>query len=244
MAPTARAIFWRGRDVRSQGVSELDRASRSLGDVIISESCQRMRVSFSAWLGLLAAPLLFAAPTPLHAAGFEDAVLAEINQARANPQAYARELRHAQMREARYGEEGYGVTRDDPEAVDEAIDFLMRQPPLPPLTADSRLSAAARVHVSRQGRTGEVGHGAPGALGYRIQAQGLWAGLEAESISYGQRSPQDVVRQLVVDSDVPDRGHRKDMFGQAFQAAGVACGPHVQWGAMCVIDYAGAIVRR
>ena len=29
-----------------------------------------------------------------------------------------------------------------------------------------------------------------------------------------------------------------------FQAAGVACGRHAQWGSMCVIDFAGAIVRR
>ena len=203
-----------------------------------------MRAYAFAWLALLAAPILLAAPTPLHAAGFEDAVLSEINQVRANPQAYARELRHEQVQTARYGEEGYGVTRDDPEAVEEAIDFLMRQQPLPPLQRDPRLSAAARVHVSRQGATGGVGHGAPGGLGGRLQAQGLWAGIEAESISYGQRSPQDVVRQLVVDSGVANRGHRKDMFGQAFQAAGVACGAHVEWGAMCVIDYAGAIMRR
>jgi len=205
-----------------------------------------MRASVSAWLGLLAAPvLILAAPGAARAGGFEDAVLAEINQVRAHPQAYARQLRREQLRAARYyGEEGYGVTRDDPDAVEDAIDFLMRQSPLPPLSRDSRLAAAAHVHASRQGATGGVGHGAPGSLGRRLQAQGLYAGIEAESISYGQRSPQDVVHQLVVDSGVPNRGHRKDMFGHAFQAAGVACGPHAQWGAMCVIEYAGAIVRR
>jgi uncharacterized protein YkwD len=212
--------------------------------VISCESCHHMRAYIVAWLGLLAVPVLFAAATPARAAGFEDAVLSEINQIRANPQAYARELRHEQVRSARYGEEGYGVTRDDPEAVEDAIDFLMRQPSLPPLQRDPRLAGAARVHVSRQGATGGVGHGASGGLGGRLRSQGMWAGLEAESISYGQRSPQDVVRQLVVDSGVPNRGHRRDMFGQAFQAAGVACGPHVQWGAMCVIDYAGSIMRR
>lgn len=205
-----------------------------------------MRAYASACLAVLAAPvLLLAAPGASRAASFEDAVLAEINQVRSNPRAYARELRHEQVRAARYyGEEGYGVTRDDPDAVEDAIDFLMRQPPLPPLSRDSRLAAAARVHAARQGATGGVGHGAPGALGRRLQAQGLYAGIEAESISYGQRRPEDVVHQLVVDSGVPSRGHRKDMFGQAFQAAGVACGPHADWGAMCVIDYAGAIVRR
>lgn len=205
-----------------------------------------MRAFASACLGLLAAPvLLLALPGASHAAGYEDSVLGEINRVRANPQAYARQLRHEQLHAARYyGEEGYGVTRDDPAAVEDAIAFLMRQRPLPPLAGDSRLSAAARVHATRQGRYGGVGHGAPGSLGRRLQAQGVFAGIEAESISYGQRSPREVVRQLVIDSGVADRGHRKDLFGRAFQAAGVACGPHAEWGAMCVIDYAGAIVRR
>lgn len=203
-----------------------------------------MRAHAPAWLGLLAVPFLLAAATPVRAAGYEDAVLAEINQVRAHPRTYARELERRQIRDARYGQEGYGVTQEDPDALDEAIDFLMRQPPLPPLARDPRLAAAARVHVARQGPRGDVGHGGAGALGRRLQAQGLWAGLAAEGISYGQRSPQDVVRQLVVDSGVPGRGHRRDLFGRGFQAAGVACGAHAQWGAMCVIDYAGAIVRR
>jgi uncharacterized protein YkwD len=202
-----------------------------------------MRAPLFAALGLLAAAPL-AWPTPGRAAGFEEAVLDEINYARANPRAYARELRGEP---ASYSDDdGYGGGHgaDDPDAVADAIDFLMRQTPLPPLAVDERLAAAARSHVTRQGVRGEVGHGGPGALGRRLQAQGLWAGLEAESISYGQRTPAEVVRQLVVDSGVPSRGHRKDLFGAAYQAAGVACGGHAEYGAMCVIDYAGAIVRR
>jgi len=208
-----------------------------------------MRVHAIAWLGLLAAPLLLAsAPTPVRADRFEDAVLDEINQARAHPQAYARELRHRQMRDARYDDDGYGygygAANEDPAAVEDAIAFLMRQRPLPPLDADVRLERAANVHVARQGPRGSVGHGEAGALGHRIQGHGLWAGLTAEAISYGQRSPEDVVRQLIVDSGVPSRGHRRDMFNGSYQAAGVACGAHARWGAMCVIDYAGAIQRR
>ncbi|MDB5446596.1 MAG: SCP-like extracellular [Phenylobacterium sp.] len=201
-----------------------------------------MRAYASVCLGLFLASALFAS-SPARAGGFEDQVLTEVNQIRAHPQAYARELRHAEVAQARYGD-GYGMAQEDPDAVEDAIDFLMRQPPLPPLQADRRLAAAARAHVAAQGPRGDVGHGGPGALGQRLQSHGLWAGLAAETISYGQRSPRDVVRQLVVDSGVPNRGHRKDLFGHAFQAAGVACGRHAEWGSMCVIDFAGAIVRR
>jgi uncharacterized protein YkwD len=196
-----------------------------------------------ALLGLILSSLLL--PAPAFAGAFEDQVLAELNHVRAHPQAYARELRRAEIAHARYG---YGVGDDlaeeDPDAVEDAIGFLTRQPPLAPLSADHRLAAAARIHVASQGPRGRVGHGAPGSLGRRLQSEGLWAGLEAESISYGKSTPRDVVRQLVIDSGVPGRGHRKDLFGHAFQAAGVACGPHAEWGSMCVVDMAGAIVRR
>jgi hypothetical protein len=202
-----------------------------------------MRARASACLGLVLAVLLFGAPSPVHASGFEDAVLAELNHARAHPQAYARQLRRQQVALARYGGEPDGMAQEDPQAVEDAIDFLMRQRPLPPLARNGRLAAAAREHAARQGPTGQVGHGPAGSLGRRLQENGLYAGLEAESISYGQRTPGDVVRQLLVDSRVPDRAHRRDLLGDAFQAAGVGCGRHARWGSMCVIDLAGAIVR-
>jgi uncharacterized protein YkwD len=197
-------------------------------------------------LGLFIGPLfmLLAAPVPVHAGTFEDAVLAELNRVRAHPQAYARELNREQVTPSRYDEQTADVEPDDPAAVEDAIDFLMRQSPLPPLASDERLAAAADAHAVSQGPTGQVGHGPPGSLATRLQRQGLYAGVEAESISYGQNTPRDVVRQLIVDSGVPNRAHRKDLLGRGFQAAGVGCGRHAEWGSMCVIDLAGAIVRR
>lgn len=204
-----------------------------------------MRAQALAWLGLLVAPLLLlATPTPSRAETFEDALLAEINKLRADPPAYARELRRQQMIGVRYHAEAYGgLQQEEPQAVEEAISVLSGQRPLAPLGGDVRLDRAAQEHVDEQGPEGSVGHGEPGAFGRRIRAQGLWAGLQAEGISYGQFTPADVVRQLVVDSRVPSRGHRHDLLSPAYQVAGVACGPHARWGAMCVIEYAGAVQR-
>jgi uncharacterized protein YkwD len=201
---------------------------------------REVRSSLSAAVAL-ALSLLILAPGAALAGDFDDEVLAEVNFARAHPAAYARELRD----ETRRPDDGYSsLAYEDRDAVEEAIDFLMRQTPLPPLQPDDRLAAAARAHTVSQGPRGELGHGAPGSLGQRLQHNGLWAGLAAEDISYGHDTARDVVRQLIIDSGVPNRGHRNNIFGRAYQVAGVGCGRHSVYGSMCVIDFAGALVQR
>lgn len=174
-------------------------------------------------------------PAIASAADLDAAVLDELNYVRANPAEYARELR---------GAPGWVFEQEEPGAVAEAIAFLERQPALPPLKPDRRLDAAAREHAQAQGRRGDVGHGATGGLGARLRAAGVFAGLSAENISYGHDDARTVVRQLVIDSRVAGRGHRRNIFSSGYSAVGVACGDHRQWGSMCVIDFAGAIVQR
>jgi uncharacterized protein YkwD len=196
-----------------------------------------MRISGRKALAPALAGLLFLALAPAAQAAslgarLDDAVLDELNFARARPGEYARELRRELDRS------------DDPAAVEEAIRFLERQDSLPPLESDRRIAAAARQHTQAQGARGDVGHGAAGALGQRLRGQGVWAGLSAENISYGYDDPRDVVRQLIIDSGVPGRGHRRNIFASGYQLAGVACGPHRAYGYMCVIDFAGALPPR
>jgi len=189
--------------------------------------------------------LLSIKPQRAHAEDLEAAVLAEINFARAHPRQYAEALLRDAGPGARPGGfEGYADW--DPRAFDEAIEFLRRQAPLPPLKADARLAEAARDHARAQGGRGEIGHAGPGGetLGRRLQRRGVWAGLMAENISYGFSNPREVVAQLVIDSGVAGRGHRKNIFGQAYQVAGVGCGRHQVYEAMCVIDFAGALMAR
>jgi len=178
----------------------------------------------------LAGLLLLALPQTAAAQTQEQAVLDEINYVRTNPQAYARELSRDQ-----------GLYREDPQALDEAVAELQRQRPLPPLTSDGRIDDAARDHARAQGSRGDVGHGASGGLGQRLRKYGVYAGMSAENISYGYEDPRDVVRQLIVDSRVPGRGHRRNILSTGYSSAGVACGGHRSYGAMCVIDFAGAM---
>jgi uncharacterized protein YkwD len=170
-------------------------------------------------------------------------VLDELNFARTRPAEYAGVLER-EAESARSAASSFAY--EDPYALEEAVDFRKRQRPLPPLRSSPGLVAAAMDHALAQGRAGGFGHlgldGAP--LSERLHRHGVWAGLAAENISYGYQAPRDVVRQLIVDSGVPNRGHRNNIFGPAYQLAGVGCGRHSQYGAMCVIDFAGAMVRR
>jgi uncharacterized protein YkwD len=156
-------------------------------------------------------------------------VLAEINFARTNPQGYAQVLA-AHM----------GASSD--RSVAEAVQFLQRSHPLPPLAPSFGLEQGAQAHVAAQGVTGGRGHG-DNPFG-RMERYGRWIGSAGENIYYGNRDARGIVCALIVDQGVSGRGHRKNLFNRSFGVAGVAQGYHAAYGSMCVIDFAGAFVER
>jgi uncharacterized protein YkwD len=186
------------------------------------------------WLALVAADR----PPSLEAA-----VLDELNYVRANPQRYADELRDYRAlfdgRVVRLPGDPVGeVTREGIYAVDEAIAFLDRQKPLPPLERGELLERAARDFAEEQGETGRNGHrSADGAMpGDRVKRRGGDI-FVSETISYGYDEHHAVVRQLVIDDGVPGRGHRALIFATGNRFAGVGCGAHPTVRYLCVIDY-------
>ena len=172
---------------------------------------------------------------------FEQAVLKEINRARAHPREVAGELRRyrANFHGLVAHENGDPVgttTFEGAGAVDEAIAFLEAQAPLPPLDDGVILTRAARDWAETQGSAGAVGHGSgPGA---RVRAAGgdIYVG---ETISYGMPTPAAVARQFIIDDGQPRRGHRALLFSAGYRFAGVGCAAHARFGSLCVVDYAG-----
>jgi len=190
-------------------------------------------------ISLTALVLASSAATTAMAGEADDAVLAEVNFARAHPQEYARRLLLQPVSTWERGLE-QGGSPSDPDAYAEAIEFLMRQTPLPPLQADDKLAAAALEHVAEQGPAGAIGHTGPAGERFdaRLKRHGVEAETSGENIAYGPADAADVVRELIIDSGVPSRGHRRNIFYQAFAAAGVSCGPHRDYDTMCVMDFA------
>ena len=107
-------------------------------------------------------------------------------------------------------------------------------PPPRPTTCATRAPTGAMEHRGLDGSS-------PAG---RANRHGRWLGAMAENIAYGDNPAREVVVQLLVDDGVADRGHRDNLLDPRWGAGGVACGPHKEYGQMCVMDYAAGYRER
>ncbi len=176
----------------------------------------------------------------------EKEILREINLARTQPAKYADVLE--QMKSyyegklfKRPGEETV-LTEEGSSAVEEAVRFLRKVKPLPPLVPSRGLSSAARDHVREQGPRGAIGHRSRdgSSIADRIKRYGRWQTAFGENISYGESHARMIVAVWIIDDGVPERGHRDNLFNADFKTAGVSFGGHAAFKSMCVADFAAS----
>jgi uncharacterized protein YkwD len=163
------------------------------------------------------------------------AVVRELNRARENPSLYAMFV--SESRAFHMIEHG--------RAVDEAVRFLKKARPLPPLTLSPGMSRAAADHCAEQ-VDGQLGHDGKerSSPGDRISRYGSWSNTWGENISYSRKTAREVVLALIIDDGVRSRGHRKNIFNPKFNYAGAAFGPHARYRTVCTIDFAGGYAER
>lgn len=187
----------------------------------------------------------FVAPAVALEEDFARQVLAEINLARTEPFTYAGFLREfrTQFQGNSYlipGSDTAVQTSEGVAAVDEAIDFLAKRKPLPPLAWSAGLAAAAAEQVLEQGKSGATGHKTEGKGGIRgrVKRHGIAEKKIGENIAYEQdSSARGMVIDLIIDDGVHNRGHRKNLFDPTFAKVGVSCGSHPIYETMCVIEF-------
>jgi uncharacterized protein YkwD len=194
--------------------------------------------------GIVAFGLLsLARPLPA-ATELERQVLAALNAARKDPAAYAAGLKqyrtYFRANLLHYpGQEADIETQEGVKVVDETIDFLAHRAPLQPVEESVPLGSVAGDLVADQSHSGDTGHQASDGTSPSERSRRHGGGPEvAEVIAYGPIDAADVVRQLIVDDGVADRGHRAIIYSPELRFAGVACGPHPEYRTMCVIDLA------
>ena len=175
----------------------------------------------------------------------ERELLSEINQARANPQLYVSYLEKLKPLFSGnvYTQSGRTplTTQEGWRAVDDAINFLKTLKPLPPLIASNGLCLAALTHVKDQSGTGATGHRSINSnmIEDRVKPFGRWEGAIGENITYGNDSARERLLTWLIDDGVPTRGHRRRLLSSDYQVAGISCGAHPQFSAMCVLTLAG-----
>ena len=181
----------------------------------------------------------------------EPLILKELNELRANPAAYAA---HIESRLPYYEDNILHLPGQQPirttegrAAAQEAIAALKRTPPLPRLEPAYGLATAASDHARDIGPKGLVSHEGSGGtttLEQRIARYATQYNYLGENISFGPEQPRDVVLDLLIDDNVPGRGHRKLLLDPKFRHVGIACGNHAIYRTMCVIDLAGEYVDK
>jgi uncharacterized protein YkwD len=176
----------------------------------------------------------------------EQDLLNEINEARAQPQVYAGYLEKLKplFNGKLYTAAGMGSgleTQEGWNAVEDAIKFMRAAKPVGPLSASEGLRLAAVSHVKQQSSSGATGHAGPDRMliEERVKPFGAWHGDIGENLVYGNESARERILTWLIDDGVTSRGHRRRIMSQDYKVAGVSCGPHPEYGAMCVLALAG-----
>jgi uncharacterized protein YkwD len=176
-------------------------------------------------------------------------LFSEINAARAHPGAYASYLEKLKplFNGKTYtpsGQEAY-TTQEGWSAVEEAIKFMRAAKPQGPVNMSMGLCLAAATHVKDQSATGATGHkGADSTMiEERVKPFGSWQGGIGENLAYGNASARERVLTWLIDDGFASRGHRMRIMSENYRVAGVSCGPHPEFGAMCVLTLAGGFIE-
>ncbi len=180
----------------------------------------------------------------------EKQVIIEINKARTYPVQYALEVLIPYMHSINYdnvytNSQGYLIrTQEGQGAVDEAINAMHLQKPMPMLHPQKYLALAASDLCNDLGPKGMTGHiGTDGSsmkqriAKYNPDVQN--AGC-SEISSYGEMTPVEMVRSLIVDDGVQSRDNRKMLFGK-FSSIGIAIGIHTKYNKMYVLVFQNPI---
>ncbi len=174
---------------------------------------------------------------------YEKQLLDEINYARANPQEYVKALelfrRNFRGKEIHYPEGGVLATNEGVAALDDAINFLRKQNPLPPLEIRSGMVKAAKVHATDLVSTGKSSHrGTDGSQpGERLDRFGRWEDAYGENIVYDSRTPRYDVIGMIIDDGTANRGHRENLFSD-FRVVGIAAGKRASGQMLAVVTFA------
>lgn len=180
----------------------------------------------------------------------EQALVDEINLARANPSAYITYLeeyrKYYKDKTVKFPDGYEQPTVEGVRALNEAIAFLRTLKPLPPYQVSKGLTAGAKVHLDDMLKSQISGHrGSDGSrLEDRLSRFGTWDVSVGENIVYESRKARNDVIGMIIDDGVSNRGHRRNIFSAQHRVLGIASGQLEKSKTMYVLTFAGRFADR
>jgi uncharacterized protein YkwD len=116
------------------------------------------------------------------------------------------------------------------------IKDLKKSEPANPLIPQKDLYEAALYHAKTSGKNGSVGH-----QNFNVRTKGLIKKYNSlgENCDYGSDEALAIVLNLLIDENIPNLGHRKNILNPAFAHTGAAIHQHKRYKVNTVIIYAG-----
>lgn len=179
---------------------------------------------------------------------FDQQVYQAINVARTRPHSYVGILQ--QMKPSFQGllykrnSTDAVLTKEGADAVQEAIDFLVVQNPLPQLYWNEKMHRATKAHAEECGETGNMSERSidGSKLTQRMAKINMGLGERmhySESIRFGMTSAEQIVVNLLIDDGDESRKNRSNIFSSIFQTCAISSNFHKTQGNVVVIDFSG-----
>jgi uncharacterized protein YkwD len=176
---------------------------------------------------------------------FEKEVLAEINKLRMNPGVYVKILEEYLTKfngkNVKITDKPELITEEGKIPVIETVEFLKLTQSMNELQISNGLMLATADHINDLVKNNIIGH--KGSAGdspqKRAEFYGSWTYDLRENISYGAKTPQDVVLNLLIDDGFPSRNHRKVLLNPKLTKIGIATGVNKLWDPICILMLAG-----
>ena len=124
--------------------------------------------------------------------------------------------------------------------INEAIKYLKKLPPIPPLEWEDALNMSAQDHVNDIGPKGILSYQSSDGTEpeIRITKYGNYMYDLGENIDFGPNDEIGVIIAMTLDDGEIERPHRENLFNTDYKKIGISCGPHKTEYQMCVMDFA------
>ncbi|MDX1652117.1 MAG: CAP domain-containing protein [Brumimicrobium sp.] len=157
----------------------------------------------------------------------EKKVLNYINQVRTNPQKFLEEIAKPYIKEKELDNNRYARS---------LIRELTKLTPRDSLSFDPKLQLMAEKFREEAGRKGILDHV---RIKQRFDQYAPHVEITGENLQFGFDQALDIVMDLLIDEDIPDAGHRRNILDSDFSVIGIAVGTHKTYDFMTVMEFGG-----